>query len=111
MPNGGNNGNHGLIGGKGGVQNQNAGLNGPGVAPNGGYHNNRLNGGSHELGAANNDRLMASNPGRSRLSGDGADNRAESYRGRGSMAGRHPQPHMRQRASAERHFSAGGHRR
>jgi len=112
MPNGGNNGNHGLIGGKGGVQNSNAGLNGPGVAPNGGYHNNSLNGGAHELGATSNNRLMASNLGSSRMSGDGGASRAESYRGRGSMAGRRPEEHMgRPHAPAEHHYSGGGRRR
>ncbi len=57
MPNGGNNGNHGLIGGNNGVRNPNAGMNGPGVAPPGGYHNNGANGGdngNHGLIGGNN---------------------------------------------------------
>jgi hypothetical protein len=115
QPNGGNNGNHGLIGGNGGVQNPNAGKNGPGVAPAGGYHNNTNNNGAlgsenHSQEARNMDR--SNNLSNSRMSGDGAGNRAESDRGRASMAGRHPQQHVaREHAPAEHHSSRGEHRR
>ena len=119
QPNGGNNGNHGLIGGNGGVQNPNAGKNGPGVAPNGGYHNYTSNNGTlgsenHAQEARNMDHSNDMN--RSRMSGDGARNRAESDRGRASMAGRqHPQHEQhvaREHAPAEHHSSGGGeHRR
>jgi hypothetical protein len=103
-PNGGNNGNHGLIGGNNGVRNPNAGMNGPGVAPANGYHND-----DHNQQARNDNR---SNLGSSRMSGDGRTNRAESTRGRASMAGRRPQQHqVRQHAPVEHHSSGGGHRR
>ena len=133
MPNGGDNGNHGLIGGNGGVQNPNAGKNGPGVAPAGGYTNRMNNtgglqhGGPSNLGASN---MEASNRGtsglggergnegsygnrswnqnNSRMSGNGAMSRTESNRGRASMAGRRQQ-HMRQpRMGGGRHFGGGG---
>jgi hypothetical protein len=109
QPNGGRNGDHGLIGGNGGVQNSNAGRNGPGVAPNGGYSNNNgLLGGRNQEAMNRN----GGNPGRSRMSGDGGASRAESYRGRGSMAGRRPEEHMgRPHAPAEHHSSGGGRRR
>ncbi|MGB7434755.1 MAG: DUF3300 domain-containing protein [Candidatus Acidiferrum sp.] len=126
MPNGGANGNHGLIGGNGGVQNPNAGRNGPGVAPAGGYSNGMNNTGGEQHMASNNlgssslgaehanDSSYGSrgwNQNRSRMSGDGAMNRAESNRGRASMASRRPQQHMmRQHAPAE-HFGGGGGRR
>jgi Protein of unknown function (DUF3300) len=98
QPNGGNNGNHGLIGGNGGVRDKNAGLNGPGVAPNGGYHDRNEN------------RVLGDN--QSRMSGNGAANRLESERGRGSMAGRRPAPHVaRQHAPAAHRSSGGGRRR
>jgi hypothetical protein len=99
MPNGGDNGNHGLIGGNGGVQR--AGGNAP--AQN--------NGGGQLLSQSRNntqDRAgMEQN--RSRFSGDGAKNRFESNRGRASMASARPQraPAMR----AERHPSGGERRR
>ncbi|MGA8409402.1 MAG: DUF3300 domain-containing protein [Candidatus Acidiferrales bacterium] len=98
-PNGGRNGDGGLIGGNGGVRDRNAGMNGPGVAPSGGYHDR-------------NENRVASNN-RSRMSGNGAANRAESERGRGSMAGRRPQAHVaRTHAPVEHHSSGGGaHRR
>jgi uncharacterized protein DUF3300 len=97
-PNGGRNGDGGLIGGNGGVRDKNAGMNGPGVAPSGGYHDR-------------NDNRVASNN-RPRMSGNGAANRSESERGRGSMAGRRPQQHMaRTHAPAEHHSSGGGGRR
>ena len=105
QPNGGNNGNHGLIGGNGGVQNPNAGRNGPGVAPAGGYHNDNRIGGDR------------SNLSSSRMSGDGRTNRMDSYRGHSSMARRQPQQHesrpreARQHAPVEHHSSGGGGRR
>ncbi len=104
LPNGGNNGNHGLIGGNNGVQNPNAGMNGPGVAPAGGYHNDGRN-----FQARNDNR---SNPGSSRMSGDGRTNRAESTRGNASMARQRPQQHqVRQHAPVEHQSSGGGRRR
>jgi uncharacterized protein DUF3300 len=133
QPNGGNNGNHGLIGGNGGVQNPNAGRNGPGVAPAGGYSNGMNNtGGLQQHTAANN--LAATNrepnslgaersnegsygnrswnQNNSRMSGNGAASRAESNRGRTSMGGRRPQQRtVRQHAPVERHSSGGGRRR
>lgn len=101
QPNGGNNGNHGLIGGNGGVQQ--ASQASPARWNNGGnqFAQNR-NASQNGFGA------MQQN--RSRFSGDGAANRAESNRGRGSMAGRRPQRMAREHAPAERH-SGGGHRR
>jgi hypothetical protein len=98
-PDGGRNGDGGLIGGNGGVRDRSAGMNGPGVAPNDGYHDRNEN------------RIASNN--RSRMSGNGAANRSESERGRGSMAGRRPQPHVaRTHAPAEHHSSGGGaHRR
>lgn len=100
MPNGGDNGNHGLIGGNGGVQR--AGGNAP--AQN--------NGGGQLLSQNRNntqDRPAGMEQNRSRFSGDGANNRFESNRGRASMAGARPQrtPAMR----AERHPSGGERRR
>ena len=104
LPNGGNNGNHGLIGGNNGVQNPNAGMNGPGVAPAGGYHND-----GRALQARNDNR---SNLGGSRMSGDGRTNRAESTRGYASMARQRPQQHqVRQHAPVEHQSSGGGRRR
>ena len=93
QPNGGNNGNHGLIGGNNGVQNPNAGMNGPGVAPAGGYHNDNR-----------------SNLGSSRMSGDGRSNRTESTRGHASMNRPRPQEHreVRQHAPVEHHSGGGG---
>ena len=99
-PNGGNNGNHGLIGGNGGVQRT-------GAVPN--------NGGGQLLGQnrSEDNHFAGAEQNRSRFSGDGATNRAESNRGRGSMAGRRPQPRMaREHAPAEhRSFGGGGRRR
>lgn len=79
MPNGGDNGNRGLIGGKNGVQNANAGKNGPGVAPASGYHND-THGGTPEGG-----QRLASSSNHGSWSGDGERARAESARGRDSM--------------------------
>jgi hypothetical protein len=98
-PNGGANGNHGLIGGNGGVQHAS-------TAPN--------NGGQM-LGQSRSadNRSMGAEQNRSRFSGDGAANRAESNRGRDSMAGRRPQQRMaRMHAPAQhRSFGGGGRRR
>jgi len=105
QPNGGNNGNHGLIGGNGGVQNPNAGQtqSGLGAKPNSGSSgaqrsaqpNNR---GSQTLSAQSH----------SRFSGDGAANRAESNRGRSSMAHRPPQHMAREQHAPAEHHSGGG---
>ncbi|MGB7731623.1 MAG: DUF3300 domain-containing protein [Candidatus Acidiferrum sp.] len=110
VPNGGNNGNHGLIGGNNGVRNPNAGMNGPGVAPANGYHND-----NRSVQTRNDNR---SNLGSSRMSGDGRTNRAESTRGHASMAGRRPQQHevrqhapVQHHAPVEHHASGGGGRR
>lgn len=98
QPNGGNNGDHGLIGGNGGVRDKNAGLNGPGVAPSSGYHDRNEN------------RVTGANA--SRMSGNGAANRMESQRGRSSMATRRPQDRpVRQHAPVEHHPSGGVRRR
>jgi Protein of unknown function (DUF3300) len=100
MPNGGENGNHGLIGGNNGVRDKNAGMNGPGVAPAGGYHDRNQN------------RVLGASQNQSRISGDGRASRMESQRGRDSMAGRRPQQHMaHEHAPAMHHSSGGGGRR
>jgi hypothetical protein len=132
LPNGGANGNHGLIGGNGGVQNPNAGTtqSALGARPNADANANHGliggNGGVQRTGEASNNggQLLAQNrsndnrfagaeQNRSRFSGDGASNRAESNRGWGSMAGRGQQPRMaRQRAPmGNRSFGGGGRRR
>lgn len=101
-PNGGDNGNHGLIGGNGGVRDKNAGMNGPGVAPAGGYHDRDQN------------RLTSASQDRSRMSGNGGASRMESQRGHDSMAGRRPQQHMTHEHAPAMHHSSGGgggHRR
>ncbi len=105
QPNGDNNGNHGLIGGNGGVQNPSAGQtqSGLGAKPNSGSRgaqrsaqpNNR---GSQTLSAQSH----------SRFSGDGAANRAESNRGRSSMAHRPPQHMAREQHAPAEHHSGGG---
>ncbi len=98
-PNGGANGNHGLIGGNGGVQHASTPTNNGGQVLGQSHSED-----NHSLGAEQN---------RSRVSGDGAANRAESNRGRASMAGRRPQQHMaRMHAPApHRSFGGGGRRR
>jgi hypothetical protein len=98
-PNGGANGNHGLIGGNGGVQHASTPPNNGGQVLGQSHSDD-----NHSLGAEQN---------RSRVSGDGAANRAESNRGRASMAGRRPQQHMaRMHAPApHRSFGGGGRRR
>ena len=117
-PDGGRNGDHGLIGGNGGVENPHAGQNGPGVAPTGGYHdNNGFNRGNEAAGgleARNANRGNNSTLNRSRMSGDGAANRAESNRGRASMGGSRPQQHAVQhhvQHAPVEHHSSGGERR
>ena len=124
QPNGGNNGNHGLIGGNGAVQNPNAGQNVATAKP--ASANNSMEGAQHpagpeptrsnngELGQqrSNGNHYASADQNRSRWSGDGNANRAESNRGRNSMAGRRPQQHMaREHAPAEHRSGGGGHRR
>ena len=119
-PNGGQNGDHGLIGGNGGVQHLNGtqphadgsswGDRGPNGGNNGDHGLVGGNGGVRNQESTNAGRSNTSNLNRSRMSGDGAANRAESNRGRSSMAGHRPQPHpqmVRQHAPAE-HRSSGG---
>jgi hypothetical protein len=113
-PNGGNNGNHGLIGGNGGVQHA------PGYVPTQAQPNGGRNGDHGLIGgnasardqqSRNDGRENTGNLNRSRMSGDGAANRVESNRGRGSMAGRRPQPHpqmARQHALVQHRPSGGG---
>src|ERR1700734_1277614 len=109
-PNGGRNGDHGLIGGNGGVQHQpDGGRNGDHglIGGNGGVQRDQ-----HQTGF-NNDHRDAN---RNRWGGDGNNNRAESNRGRTSMRQpvqhRAPQEHFR---APQQHFSAprggGGGRR
>ena len=95
-PNGGNNGNHGLIGGNGGVQ-----------------HTASNNGNSQFSGQDRNNssRFTSAEQNRSRFSGDGSANRMESNRGRDSMQ-HHSEPRMaREHAPAEHHGGGGGGRR
>ena len=111
VPNGGRNGDHGLIGGNGGVQHQpDGGRNGDHglIGGNGGVQRDQ-----HQTGF-NNDHRDAN---RNRWGGDGNNNRAESNRGRTSMRQpvqhRAPQEHFR---APQQHFSAprgggGGRRR
>jgi hypothetical protein len=123
-PNGGQNGDHGLIGGNGGVQHLNGtqphadgsswGDRGPNGGNNGDHGLVGGNGGVRNQESTNAGRSNTSNLNRSRMSGDGAANRAESNRGRSSMAGHRPQPHpqmVRQHAPAEHRSSGGGGRR
>jgi hypothetical protein len=116
QPNGGNNGNHGLIGGNGGVQHPNGtvphadGSSWGDRGPNGGQN------GDHGMIGGNGgvQRTAGDDRGRndSRMSGDGRANRVESNRGRGSMGGRQSQPRMaRMHAPAEHRSSGGGRRR
>ncbi len=124
QPNGGHNGDHGLIGGNGGVQHASGttphadgsswGDRGPNGGPNGDHGLIGGNGGVRNQPSSNGSRSNTSNLNRSRMSGNGAANRAESNRGRSSVAGRRPQPHpqmARQHAPAEHQASGGGHRR
>jgi Protein of unknown function (DUF3300) len=105
-----NGGNHGLIDGNNGVRNPNAGKNGPGVAPAGGDHNDDRNQQARNA--------KRSNPGNSRMSGDGRTNRVESTRGHASMARQQrpqhetrPQHEVHQHTPAEHHSSGGRGRR
>ncbi len=93
-PNGGNNGNHGLIGGNGGVQHAITAPNNGGQMPGQSRNDN-----SH-FGSVDQNR--------SRLSGDGSANRMESNRGRDSMAGRRPQQHVARMHTPAQHRSFGG---
>ncbi len=115
QPNGGNNGNHGLIGGNGGVQHPAETPHADGSkwgdrGPNGGDNGNHgMIGGNGGVQHTATDNRAANN---SRMSGDGRTNRMESNRGRGSMAGRRPQAHVaRTHAPAEHHSGGGGRRR
>jgi hypothetical protein len=116
QPNGGHNGDHGLIGGNGGVQHPYGtqphadGSSWGDRGPNGGHN------GDHGLIGGNGgvQRTAAGNAGgnHSRMSGDGRANRMESNRGRGSMEGRRSQPRMaRTHAPAEHHSGGVGRRR
>ena len=105
-PNGGRNGNHGQIGGNGGVQH----------GPNGGRNGDRGliggNGGVQHTDQRNNDRGNDNNRWnayRSRMSGDGNANRAESNRGRMSM--RQPVQHRAPQMRSAPQRSFGGRRR
>jgi len=114
QPNGGHNGDHGLIGGNGGVQHPGGTPHADGSrwgdrGPNGGQNGNNGmiggNGGVQRTGVDNRDRNS------SRMSGDGRTNRLESNRGRGSMGGRRSQPHMARMHAPTEHRSGGGGRR
>ncbi len=107
QPNGGHNGDHGLIGGKGGVQNPDAGKNASGVAPAGGDHN-ETRGGTPDRGQVR----PTSSSGHSSWSGDGGRARAESDRGRNSVhrsASHASHPHESHPHVSHSHPS--GHRR
>jgi len=94
LPNGGDNGNHGLIGGNGGVQ-------------------HTAGGQMLTQNRSDSNRFSGAEQNRSRFSGDGAANRMESNRGRASMARRNRQPRMaREHAPAmHRSYGGGGRRR
>src|SRR5580704_9423559 len=115
QPNGGHNGDHGLIGGNGGVQHPSGttphadgsswGDRGPNGGQNGDHWMIGGNGGVQHASAG-------SDQNRSRFSGNGSANRMESNRGRASMAGRRPQQHVaRMRAPVQHRPSGGGARR
>jgi Protein of unknown function (DUF3300) len=95
MPNGGNNGNHGLIGGNGGVQHT---------------ASNNMAGQSLAQNRNNGDRFSGADQNRSRFSGDGSRDRLESNRGRDSMAHR-SQPRMAREHAPTEHRGGGGGRR
>jgi hypothetical protein len=136
QPNGGHNGDHGLIGGNGGVQHPSGtqphadGSSWGDRGPNGGHNGDHgmiggnggvqhastaPNNGVQMLGQSHNDNshFGGADQNRSRFSGNGSANRMESNRGRDSMAGRRPQQHMaRMHAPAQhRSFGGGGRRR
>ena len=106
QPNGGNNGNHGLIGGNGGVQNPNAGETQPGL----GAKPDSSGGVQHPAQPKNRGSQSFSAQNHSRFSGDGAANRAESNRGHNSLAANRPPQRMarEQHAPAEHHSGGGG---
>jgi hypothetical protein len=114
QPNGGHNGDHGLIGGNGGVQHPDGTPHADGSrwgdrGPNGGQNGDHGmivgNGGVQRT--AGDDRVRSD----SRMSGDGRSNRMESNRGRGSMEGRRSQPRMARMHAPAEHRSGGGGRR
>ncbi|HLX85575.1 MAG TPA: DUF3300 domain-containing protein [Terriglobales bacterium] len=101
QPNGGRNGDHGLIGGNGGVQHTAA--NEPARSPG------DRNGFSNGFNNANDRSRFDGGQNRSRMSGNGAANRAESNRGRNSMGGgRRPQMHEAREHASAPHRSGGG---
>lgn len=93
QPNGSNNGNHGLIGGSGAVQRTAQAPNAEGQMVGQSRNNN-----DHSSGVEQN---------RSRFSGDGISNRAESNRGRKSLS-RARQPRMGREHATGEHRSGGG---
>jgi len=103
QPNGGRNGDHGLIGGNGGVEH------GPDGGRNGDHGLIGGNGGVEHRNASD------TGGGHSHMSGDGTRTRAESNRGRSSMhhgGGMYRAPHHSEaHHSAPHHSSGGGHRR
>ena len=114
QPNGGHNGDHGLIGGNGGVQHPDGTPHADGSrwgdrGPNGGQN------GDHGMIGGNGgiQRTAGDDRGRSdsRMSGDGRANRMDSNRGRGSMEGRRSQPRMARMHAPAEHRSGGGGRR
>jgi Protein of unknown function (DUF3300) len=114
-PNGGRNGDHGLIGGRGGVQRQPDGR-GDRTEPNGGRNGDRGliggNGGTQQQPDGRGDRANSGERDRTRsqMSRDGGDSRAESNRGRQSM---HPQARSRapQTHAPQNRGGGGGRRR
>ena len=116
QPNGGTNGNHGLIGGNGGTQNPNADQTNYGGVQHTAQAENARNGNNGgQLLAANrsdNNRL-AGEQNRSRMSGDGGSARAEANRGRTSMqrAGMQRSAARRPAMHSQPAHSSGGERR
>ena len=116
-PNGGHNGDHGLIGGNGGVQHEpNGGHNGDHglIGGNGGVQHEPDGGrnGDHGLIGGNGGVEHTSAPAsRSHWSGDGSSARAESNRGRSSMhhgGGSYRAPHHSEAHHSAPHHSGGG---
>jgi hypothetical protein len=107
QPNGGDNGNRGLIGGNGGVQH---GING---GPNNGF--NGGHNGDHGLiggnGGVQHDTDRDNHSAGSRISGDGRTNRTESNRGHSSMSHARPQRAVHHAPAPHRSSGGGGHRR
>jgi Protein of unknown function (DUF3300) len=111
-PNGGRNGDHGLIGGNGGVQHPGDRPNEPNGGRNGDHGLIGGNGGVQNPDQRGNDRGNDNNrwnANRSRFSGDGNANRAESNRGRMSM--RQPVQHRAPQMRSAPQRSFGGRRR